>query len=334
VLSDALLIAGFLVAAALSLGTSWILVSRLERIGARLGLSEALLGLVAALAADTPEITAAVTAMAGHRASVGAGVVVGSNVFNLAALLGLGAIVAGRIVLHRRVILLEGVVALVLAAVTVMVVVGAIPPAGGLAVVGVVLLLYGCTLGLRPSGLKRLGVPAGWAAWLSQAVHEEELELEPAIHPPRGGRTDVVVALAAVAVVVGASVAMTEAATKLGTRHGISQVVVGALILAAVTSVPNAVAAIYLAMNGRGTATLSTAMNSNALNVLGGLMIPATAVGLAASSTAGTLAAAWYLGLTAFALLCAYAARGLTRLHGALIAGAYAVFVAAIIVSA
>jgi Ca2+/Na+ antiporter len=167
--------------------------------------------------------------------------------------------------------------------------------------------------------------------WLSGAVREEELELEPAIHPRPGGAADAVTALVAVVVVVGASVAMTEAATKLGSRHDIPEVVVGALILAGVTSVPNAVAAIYLAMKGRGTATLSTAMNSNALNVLGGLMIPGALVGLGALSPAATLAAAWYLGLTAFALGCAYSASGLRRIHGVLITGAYAAFVALVL---
>ena len=88
--------------------TSWLLVSRLERIGEWLGLSEALLGIVAALAADAPEITAAITALTSHQQRIGAGVVLGSNVFNLAALLGLGAVVAGRIGLHRRVVVLSG----------------------------------------------------------------------------------------------------------------------------------------------------------------------------------------------------------------------------------
>ncbi|HXZ71964.1 MAG TPA: hypothetical protein VEH31_14015, partial [Streptosporangiaceae bacterium] len=50
----------FLAGATVSLATSYVLVTRLERIGERLGLSEALLGMVAALAADAPEITAAV----------------------------------------------------------------------------------------------------------------------------------------------------------------------------------------------------------------------------------------------------------------------------------
>ena len=68
-------IAAFLVGAVVSLATSWVLVSRLERVGERLGLSEALLGMVAALAADAPEITASITALVHHQATVGAGVV-------------------------------------------------------------------------------------------------------------------------------------------------------------------------------------------------------------------------------------------------------------------
>ncbi len=49
----------FLAGAAVSLLTSLVLVTRLERVGERLGLSKALLGIVAALAADAPEVTAA-----------------------------------------------------------------------------------------------------------------------------------------------------------------------------------------------------------------------------------------------------------------------------------
>ena len=96
----------FSLGALISLATSWVLVSRIERIGGRFGASKAMLGLLAALAADTPEISSAVTALSHHQPSVGVGVVLGSNVFNLAAPLGLGAVVAGRIVLHRRVVAL------------------------------------------------------------------------------------------------------------------------------------------------------------------------------------------------------------------------------------
>ena len=131
----AVAVPAFLVGALISLATSWVLVSRLERVGERLGLSEALLGIVAALAADAPEVTAAVAAIAGHQQRLGAGVVIGSNVFNLAALLGLGAVVAGRIRLHRKVVVLGGIVAMCVAVVCLVVVIGVLPPAAGLALV-------------------------------------------------------------------------------------------------------------------------------------------------------------------------------------------------------
>jgi Ca2+/Na+ antiporter len=69
----ALLVLTFLAGTAVSLGTSYVLVTCPERIGEWLGMSEALLGMVAALAADAPEITSAVTALATPPRSPGSG---------------------------------------------------------------------------------------------------------------------------------------------------------------------------------------------------------------------------------------------------------------------
>ncbi|HWF55919.1 MAG TPA: sodium/calcium exchanger protein [Solirubrobacteraceae bacterium] len=116
-----------------------------------------------------------------------------------------------------------------------------------------------------------MGVNPRWALWLTAAVSEEESELEVAIHPRRGRARDALMAGAAVLIVVGASVAMERSGSTLGARRHVPGIVVGGLVLAAVTSLPNAVAAVYLATRGRGAATLSTAMNSNAINVVAGL---------------------------------------------------------------
>ena len=331
-MSDVLLAVVFVLAAAVSLATSWLLVSRLERIGARIGLSEALLGMLAALAADAPEITASVTALAGHHERIGAGVVIGSNVFNLAALLGLGAVVAGKIRLHRRVIVLEGTVALLIAGLCLAVVLGAPGPGVGLLVAVCVLIPYLLISGISSRRLAGLPLPQRWLRWLAEALAEEEQELEPAIHPSRAGAVDVSVAVVATAIVVGASVAMELTASTLGTRYHVAEIVTGALVLAGVTSLPNAVSALYLAVRGRGAATLSIALNSNAINVTAGLLLPGLVVGLGAPSGQGTLVAAWAFGLTAVALACAYAGHGLRRAHGALIIGGYLAFVAAILI--
>jgi cation:H+ antiporter len=330
-MSDDLLALLFVVGATVSLATSWVLVTRLERVGARLGLSEALLGMVAALAADAPEITSAVTALAGHHSRIGTGVVIGSNVFNLAALLGLAAVVSGEIGLHRRVIVLEGSVAIVIAIVCLAVTLGGPGPGVGLLATLAVLIPYLVVSGASPERLSRFALPRAWVSWLTEAIGEEGEELLPAIHPDRGGKMDAMVAGIAVLIVVGASVAMEQTASTLGARHGVPEIVIGGLILAGATSLPNAVAALYLAGRDRGSATLSTALNSNALNVTAGLLLPGTLVGLGAPSGQATLVAAWYLGLTIVTLICAYAGSGLRRAHGVLILCGYLVFVAAVI---
>ena len=323
----------FAAGVAVSLAASWVLVTRLERLGERAGISEALLGVLAALAADAPEITAAVTALAHGQASVGAGVVIGSNVFNLAALLGLAAVVAGQIALHRRVVLLSGAVGVWIAAVCLLVVVGVLTPLAGLLAVAAVLVPYLIVLGMRPRQLARLPVPGAWTGWLTTAVHEQEAELEEAIHPGRGSWRDGVTAAVALLVVVAASTVMERAATTAGGHFGVPGIVTGGLVLAVVTSLPNAVAAIYLARRGRGAAALSTALNSNALNVTLGLLLPATIIGLGPRTGPGTLAAAWYAGLTILALILAWRHRGLRRGHGALIVAAYLMFVASLLAS-
>ena len=323
----------FAAGVALSLAASWLLVSRLERLGERAGFSEAWLGLVAALAADAPEITSAVTALARGQASVGAGVVIGSNVFNLAALLGLAAVVAGGIAFHRRVVLLGGVPGIWVAVVCLLTVAAVVAPAAGLALTAAVMVPYAAVLGMRRARLESLRLPAGWVRWLTAAVHEEETELAEAIRPRPGTWRDALAAAGALIAVVGASTTMEVTATALGRRYAVADIITGGLVLAVVTSLPNAVTAVYLARRGRGAAVLSTALNSNAINVMAGLLIPATLAGLGPRSGQATLVAAWYAGLTVLALALAYRGRGLGRMSGAVIIAGYLAFVAALLIS-
>jgi len=305
-----------------------VLVSRIERVAERLGFSEALLGIVAALAADAPEITSAISAIAGHQALVGAGVVLGSCVFNLAAL-GLGAAVAGFIPLHRRVILLGGATSTWVALAGLGAATHALAPGEALGAAVIVLAGYILVSGTAHSGLTWL--PKRGRAWLVSAVTEEEEELSEVIRPDPGGAADGAIAGLALLIVIGASILMERAASSIGHRLGISEIVVGALILAGVTSIPNAVASTYLARKGRGAAALSTAFNSNNFNIVIGLLLPAVIVGLGARSHQSILVAAWCLAMTVLTMGVAYHAGGFGRRAGLLTVASYAVFVAAVV---
>ncbi len=313
----------FLLSALVSLGASALLVARLERIAAHLGFREATLGLVAALAADGPEITAAVTGLARGQHAIGVGVVLGSNAFNLAALLGLGALSAGRIRLHRDVMVFAGSVATVVALLSVGAASGALVPGVALGLSAFVFIPYVVVSSVSPGTLTRWPLPSRFATRLARAVSDEEQELAAATDPKESGPLDVVGATLALGTVIGSSILMEHAASAIGERYGIAEILTGGVLLAAVTSLPNAVSAIYLARRGRGSAVLSTALNSNALNVVFGLLLPAMFVGLGSYGGSGVLVASWYAGLTVVALALAYAGPGLGRVSGALVVCGY-----------
>jgi cation:H+ antiporter len=323
----ALALTAFVTGALVSLATSWLLVTRLERLGERFGLSEALLGVVAALAADAPEITSSVAAMAQHQRAIGAGVVIGSNVFNLAALLGLGAVVSGFIAFHRRVVLLGGFVGFWVAVWCIVASTGLVSVLVCLVFASVVLVGYFIVLGLHRDIIMRLPMSRKFSTWLSLAIGEEEGELKESIRPSRGRPLDAVVAMGALVVVIFSSIAMERGATSLGHHFHIAAAIVGGVVLAAVTSLPNAVAAVYLTTKGRGAAALSTALTSNNLNVVAGLLIPGAFVGVASPSFAGNFTAASYVVLTALVLVLAFAYRGLNRRSGWVVICGYAAFV-------
>ncbi|HUB69474.1 MAG TPA: hypothetical protein VL984_03550 [Acidimicrobiales bacterium] len=314
-------------AAVVSLSASAVLVSRLESLASRWGLSEAMLGFVVALAADSPEITSAMTASAQGQRTIGTGVVLGSNVFNLAALLGLSALVARRITLHRKVVLLDGTAAAWVAVVSLVTVSTGLAAVVALVLILVVVVPYVVVSASSPATLRRFGVSDRATTWLGKAVEEQQIEVASALSHTSKGRHDLAAVGASLAVVVMASLLMEQAAQDLGNYWQLPKLIVGGVALAAVTSLPNAAGAIFLAARGRGPAVLSEAMNSNMLNVVVGLFLPGIFLGVGGVADGGLLVAAWYAGLTIVSLTLAFAGRGLGRSAGLAILGCYAVFV-------
>ena len=141
--------------------------------------------------------------------------------FNLAALLGVSALIAGADRPPPPLILLEGSVGLWIALVGLAVVVG---PARSRSLACVLALAaFVPYVGLqRRAGREPaapVSLPGGWSAWLARALAEDEHELEVAIRPAPGRRPGCARGrrLADVAVII-ASVVMEESATDFGPR--------------------------------------------------------------------------------------------------------------------
>ena len=312
--------------AALVLFASVRLTHGLDRLGELLGLSEGLLGLLTALGANAPEIAAAVTALVAGAHDVGYGLVLGSNLFNLAGLLGLSAVLIGQIKQDRAGLLLHGSVAVVTTLAAVALVMGWLAPAWTLALLLAVMMPYVTLLALSPSRLRRLPLPGAEALAASLYLEDAGCLEEPGDAPGDWGPVWMI--LPVLAAIVGGSVEMVQAALSLGQSWHVPDAITGALVLAALTGLPNVYAALRLARQGRGGAVVSETLNSNTLNLLIGITIPALVFGLGRGGAASVLEAWWLLGLTLAALLLLFRRPCLSRWGGAGIIALYLAFVA------
>ena len=316
----------FLVSLAVSLGAASRFARTLDRLGVRVGLAEPMLGLLTALAADGPEISSVVVALVKGSTGVGVGVVVGSNVFNLAAMLGLSAVLVGGIRLRREALVLEGSVAVLVTALAIAVVEGALPASAATALVVCLLVPYVALLARGHALSRRLPLPGALERRLERALTEREHWGDHTRIEEAAAWRLVALTVPTVALIVAGSVGMVEAAASLAGRFGLSGSLLGLLVLAPLTSLPNAWTALRLARAGRGAALVSETMNSNTVNLVAGLVVPALVVRIGAGSRGGSFAFAWLALMTLTALAGLSAPAGLGRRLGGLLLAGFVVF--------
>ncbi len=315
-ISPALAAPLFIASVGVTLSAAGLFADRLDHIGPRIGLSEPLVGLLTALAADGPELSSALIALAAGEKAVSMGVVLGSNVFNLAAMIGMSAILAGSIHLTRRSLAVEGAVALLATVIAGSLILDLVSAGVAVAAFAVVAVPYLVLLGRG-----RLHTDIAEARERDRTIA--------AIPDPQQAMWKVVALIViAVALIVLGSEGMVRTALSMAGHWHVSHVVVGVLILAIVTSLPNAFTAIRLGRSDRGTALVSETLNSNTINLAGGVMLPALIVGLGATTGLVKFDLAWFTGMTLVTLLVLARPHGARRLDGALVIVLYLVFVA------
>ncbi len=317
----------FLVSIGVMLAASAVFARRLDHIGLRLGLPEALLGLLTALAADAPEISSAIVALLQHERAVAVGVVVGSNAFNLAAMLGISAVVAGRVRARHETLELEAFVALWLLAVTLAVVAGGLGATAGGVLVAVVVVPYVALLAAGPRLARKLPLGVAKSRFVRRSFgkgHRPERSLD----SRREVIGLVVVLLLALSLIVAGSVGAVRAATDLAETWSVPEELVGVVVLAILTSLPNAWTGVRFGLQQRGSALMSETLNSNSINIVAGLAVPAALGSLAAFSGLAIFDVAWLIGMTTAAVVLFGRGRGAGRGAGVFLIVLYAVFLA------
>jgi len=296
----------FAVSLGVTLAAARLFARRLDRLGVRFGFPEALIGLLTALAADGPEISSALISLIKGAHDVGVGVLVGSNGFNLAAMIGLSALIAGSVRLARNTLVLEGAVGLTVTLLAAALLLGWVSPVAASVSAAIVLVPYLFAVVTR-------GRP-------SERPREPDTSDNPTHHLLGLIVLDVIV-------IVAGSLGMVQAALSLAGSWHISHTVLGVLILGPLTSIPNALTANRLGRAGRGAALVGETFNSNTINLAFGVIVPSLFVTFAATTTTGKLQLAWLVGATLVTMAALARPGGMRRPAAAALIGLYFAFV-------
>jgi len=302
----------FVLSLTVTLLAARLFARRLDHLGVRYGFPEALIGLLTALAADGPEISSALYALIRGAHDVSIGVLVGSNAFNLAAMIGISGLLAGCVRVARGALVVEGSIGVAITLLAAAVLLGWLGAASA-ALIAVVLLVPYLLIVL--GGLRSMAGRSETIARLASSLSQR----------PVGGRgesrsnpTHHLLALIVldVGLIIAGSAGMVQTALSLGDSWQVSRAALGVLVLAPLTSIPNAMTGVRLGLASRSAALVGETFNSNTINLGGGVIAPALFTGLAALTATAKLELAWLLGMTV-ATVALLARRGGMRRPGA-----------------
>lgn len=230
----------------------------------RLGVSSFFIGLtIVGFGTSTPELCTSLVAAWKGTGDIAVGNVVGSNIFNVAVILGITALICP-IPLRLGVVKREIWVVVAVACVPFVALAtgGRVERwAGGVMVALLVVYLWNGYSRGRSQNQKDL-----------EAKAEEELEEELAI-PEKGWLAHPVTNLAMIAIglalLVGGSWLLVHAATSIARSLGVSDLVIGLTIVAAGTSAPELVTSLVAAVRRQPDISVGNILGSNIFNILG-----------------------------------------------------------------
>ena len=287
-LSLSLLLLVFVVSLLLAVGASAWFTRRLETISDLFDLSPGLLSLLGALGANIPNYVASFVAVASGQFVVGLGIILGSNIYNMAIILGISTFASKArqgIVLTRTAAQDVRVVAAYTLAImlTTLLAVGLLSWRAGGATLP---LSIPVTVVLLATNLLSLGLFCMLAFHSLQRVpHRHPVTETPtalideADYLPPGKRRMAATrslgeAVLALVLALGGVIVMVQTGQAFAVDIHLSQAILGLVVLAVATSLPNTVVAFTLARTNRASACVEEVLSSNSINASLGIALP------------------------------------------------------------
>lgn len=273
-----------------------LFVESAVRLARRLGVSELAIGLtVVAVGTSLPEVAVTVEAALAGTGDIAVGNVIGSNVFNLALILGFVALF-GAIAIPQSLARRDGVVLFGASALAALVLVDL--HLGRFEGAVLVLALVGYLLVLARTGA-------------APTAERENGSLR---------RRDPVLLVAGLGLVLVSGTVLVDAAVTLAWTVGVSEWAIGATVVAAGTSTPEFAVSVLALRRGQVGVSIGNLLGSNVFNALGVLGI----AGLVRPLTIDSAALAdlgWLLVVTGFVTVSLWSGHRLSRAEGGALVG-------------
>ena len=307
-LSVVLVVVGLL----LLVGGGELLVRGAVRLAERFGLSKTVIGLtVVAWGTSMPELVVSLGAALKGSPDLAIGNVVGSNIFNVTAVLGFSALIAP-LTVHGNTIRMEWPVMLLTAVQLHM-----------LSRDGSIDRLEGAFFALT------LLVFVAYSLYLSRtATKSEEAEFASALATERA----IPLWLASGFVLVGVGLLvfgadlMVEGATAIAGSFGVSEAVIGLTVVAAGTSLPELAASCVAAYRGHSDVAIANVVGSSIFNVTGILGITALVSPLPIGEVTLSRDNVWMMATTLLLFPLLRSGMRISRIEGGLLAGCFVIY--------
>jgi cation:H+ antiporter len=311
------LIALLVIALLIVIKSADIFVDNLVEIGSLVGISQIILGVTAsAIGTSLPEFGSAIIATLSGSADIGVGCVIGSNIWNIAGILGISATFAGVIKTNPQGLSRDGIVTLATA--LILLVFMFFGDIGKLAAVVfiVVYAFYLRTL-IKSQNQEAVigiethknGAPANEGSFLSKLK---------SISP----KTYVWTIIGLIGLIVGCRL-LIYSGVELGRTLGIPEMIMGLFTLAIGTSIPELVVTFQSAMKGLHDLSIGTVLGSNTFNIMIGIGVPALIMNIPVEPLSLTFDAPAMIFVTVLVLLLIKRGNKLTRIDGIILMATY-----------
>ena len=253
-----------------------VFVDNLVEIGGALGISEIILGVTAsAIGTSLPEFGSAVIASMSGSVEIGVGTVIGSNIWNIAGILGISATVSGLIRTNKEGLNRDWLMMLLTSLILIFFMLfGDINWQASV----VMITAYCFYLWVLIRSQRKKNANEKY----NLKIESEQINKNPAEHdsPKTINKKSIAMLVMGLAGLIVGCRLLVYSGVELATIIGIPEMIMGLFTLAIGTSIPELVVTLSSAMKGLHDLSIGTVLGSNTFNIIIGIGIPALLLGV------------------------------------------------------